>query len=357
MSVEYLSDSFFNSSVTAPGSLGGLLSLDSDRDIAHLLEEAGMIRDLRFGRRINLYAPLYLSNYCSNRCVYCGFNSSRDISRTLLTNSEMLSEAGYLSDAGFKSLLIVGGEDERRAGAEYYSEAVRTLSEFFSSVSLEVSPFGIDEYRRLYAAGADGVTIYQETYDKKLYEKYHIAGRKKDFRYRLETPERAAIAGIPNINIGALLGLAPWREEVPRLAAHLSYLIKKYWKVTFGVSFPRIARQTEGFEPPYPVNDREFVKIIASMRKTFPDTPIYLSTRERPNMRDNLIKYGVTHMSAESRTAPGGYLSPGKSADQFGVSDTRSLKKIIDMISSAGLSPVFKDWDRGYMPPGRESCV
>jgi len=356
MNREYIKNSFYASAHYPSQSIEKLLSLSSDRDLAALLEEAGRVRDLRFGKRINLYAPLYLSSFCANRCLYCGFNASRDIVRTALTPDEILREAGYLSSAGFKSVLLVGGEDPSRAGLGYYLDAVPLLLSRFSSVALELSPFSASEYRSLYAAGADGITVYQETYNETLYAEYHISGRKKDYRWRLETPERAALAGIPNINVGALLGLAPWREEVLALSSHLEYLIKKYWKVNFGISFPRILCGGEDFSVPYPVSDRDFVKILAAMRVSFPDTPIYLSTREAPVMRDNLLKYGVTHMSAESRTAPGGYLAPGASGEQFGVTDTRSLGEIMEAIRSAGLSPVFKDWDRGYIPAERELC-
>ena len=356
MSRDYITDSFYGTNHFPPEDLGELLAKSSDRDIAVILEEAGRVRNQRFGKRINLYAPLYLSNYCSNHCLYCGFNSSRDIPRTVLTPEETQKEVEYLASAGFKSVLLVGGEDPFRAGHSYYRDAISPLLKTFSSVSLELSPFSISEYQKLYSAGADGVTVYQETYNENLYADYHISGSKKDYRWRLETPERAALAGIPNVNIGALLGLAPWKEEILALASHLNYLIKKYWKVNFGISFPRILSKSEDFKVPYPVSDRDFVKILASMRLCFPDTPIYLSTRESPVMRDNLLKYGVTHMSAESQTAPGGYLNPGSVCEQFGVTDTRKVVDIMETIKSAGLSPVFKDWDKGYIPSEKNLC-
>ncbi len=343
---EYLPESFYGVSIAGKPPARPAEILESDME--DLLREARRIRDLRFGRRINLYSPLYLSSYCENNCAYCGFSGVLPRSRRVLNRREILAESDYLKSRGIESILIVGGEDPSRSGFDFICGVVEALTEKFSHVSVEVSPFSQKQYRRLYNSGLDGVTVYQETYDRKLYARYHRKGRKTDYRYRLETPERAALVGIPFVNIGALLGLAPWREEVAFLTKHLKYLIKKYWKTTFGVSFPRVIEEGAGFKAPYPVSDRDFVRIVAAVRMLFPDTPIYISTREAPYMRDNLVRYGVTHMSVESKTSPGGYLNYRKDTEQFGVIDSRSTGEVCAALEESGLRPVFKDWDRGY---------
>ncbi len=343
---ECLPESFYGLSVSGKPSVLPEKILESELEV--LLQEARRIRDSRFGRRINLYSPLYLSSYCGNSCAYCGFSSALPGSRRVLSLREILAESDYLKNRGIESILIVGGEDPSRAGYDFICGVVEALAEKFSHVSIEVSPFSEEQYRNLYNSGLDGVTVYQETYDRQLYARYHRKGRKSDYRYRLETPERAALAGVPFVNIGALLGLAPWREEVAFLAKHLEYLIKKHWRTTFGVSFPRVVEEGAGFKAPYPVSDRDFVKIVSAVRILFPDTPIYISTREPPYMRDNLARYGITHMSVESKTSPGGYLHYEKDTKQFGVFDSRSTGEVCSALEGSGLRPVFKDWDRGY---------
>ncbi len=327
-----------------------LLAVRKPEHMAVLLETAGQITRQRFGARISLYAPVYVSNICSNQCAYCGFRQTEKQERVRLSPDEVLIEAGYLHEIGLRHVLVVAGEDQRQCAGSDLEEITARLAGLFSWVGIEIQPLTEAGYGRLLQQGLDSVTLYQETYDPEAYGRYHLAGPKRDFRYRLEAPERVARAGVPNMGIGALLGLVPPAAESLRLARHLEYLIDRYWRVNFALSFPRIRQENLGFTTPCPVGDHEFVRLIAAMRLIFPDTPFYLSTRESALLRDNLIHYGITHLSAESSTRPGGYRLRPDSPEQFHVGDNRPLGVIAAGLTAAGIRLVFKDWDRGLRP-------
>lgn len=379
---EYLNDSFFNyldniqnkiNTINLPltdtliestldknefsiSDLEILLSITEKKHLDSLINKAGNIKHTRFGNNINLYSPLYVSNFCNNSCAYCGYSSKNKKNRIILTKEQLLQEANYLRGKGITHILLVSGEDSSKTDKNYFIEAIKYLSDVFNYLAIEIQPLDISDYRSLYETGLDGVTVYQETYNKDLYRDYHPAGAKMDYRYRIETPARAARADIPNITIGALLGLAPYRDEILYLAYHLDYLIKKYWRINFAVSFPRIIEECIDFKVPDKISDFELVKIIASIRLVFPETPIYLSTRESPYMRDNLIQYGVTHISVESKTGPGGYTLFPDTPNQFNTVDKRSLEEILRVLKQNNIRPVFKDWDKSSRYPNFSSC-
>ncbi|MFH1729339.1 MAG: 2-iminoacetate synthase ThiH [Pseudomonadota bacterium] len=323
-----------------------LLSITEDKHLDILLQKSEAITRQRFGKKISIYAPLYISNYCNNQCVYCGFNKTVKTERINLSIEQIVQEAKYLRNKGIRQLLIVSGEAVN--SIDEYVKVASSLNHDFDFLAYEIEPLKISEYALLYNSGLDGVTIYQETYNEKLYSDYHPKGNKRDYRYRIETPERIAQANIPNITIGALLGLSDYKEEMLFLAGHLDYLIKKYWNINFAISFPRINTNNINFSAKYPVSDFDFVKIIASFRILFPDTPIYLSTRESPSLRDHMINYGVTNISAGSKTDPGGYALFKDKLEQFSTSDKRGIEEIIDYMKKNNLRPVLKDWDKGY---------
>ncbi len=329
----------------------------------------------RFGKVIRLFAPLYLSNECINNCRYCGFSRDNPILRVTLTVEDTVREAKALADQGFRNVLLVAGEHPKFVSSGYMAECVKGLHEFMPSVSLEVGPMETEEYRPLVAAGADGLVVYQETYDRALYAEMHTAGPKRNFDWRLETPERAYDAGFRRLGIGALYGLADWRREALCLAAHADYLLRHCWKAVITLSLPRLRPCAGEFQPLTHMSDRELVQLICAFRLMFPDVGLVLSTREPAKLRDGLIPLGVTMISAGSHTEPGGYTGAGKdkihrtergrivelaanasewtteparatnATGQFDIADNRSPQEVAALLQRLGLEPVWKDWD------------
>ncbi|HEY3276577.1 MAG TPA: 2-iminoacetate synthase ThiH [Syntrophorhabdaceae bacterium] len=316
-----------------------------------LLEElAGAARAVTrqyFGRVISLYAPLYISNYCRNRCVYCGFQAARTrVVRSKLTLSEIERECEALASTGIRSCLMLTGESRFHSPPSYIKEAVVIAGRYFPNVSLEVYALETEEYASLFHAGADGVTMFQETYDRERYDELHLAGPKKDYDYRYLAPGRMAEAGFRHLGMGPLLGLTEWHEEVPRFFAHVHSLEKDYPGVEYTLSFPRIRPVPADKGRYFEVNDRDMVKIVSVGRLLFPRAGINLSTRESPSFRDRIIEFGVTKMSAGSLTSVGGYADREKAQGdgQFEVHDPRSLVEIKEMLIKKGYDPVVTDW-------------
>lgn len=320
-----------------------LLSPGASGFLEEMAQKAQKLTERHFGRNILLYAPLYLSNYCVNHCTYCGFRLDNKINRSRLTPEELLHEARAISRTGLKHILILTGESRAHSPVSYIKDCITRLTPFFPSVSIEIYPLETAEYRELIEAGADGITIYQECYDPNIYRELHPRGPKSDFRFRLEAPERAGQAGIRTINIGALLGLADWRKEAFITGVHANYLQNKFPEVEISVSFPRMRPYYGGMEPPFPVPDRDLVQIILAFRLFLPRVGITLSTREEGELRDHLIKLGVTKMSAGSSTTVGGY-SGKDGTGQFEIADDRPVAEVYQAIAAQGYKPVFKDW-------------
>lgn len=300
----------------------------------------------RFGKTIQLYLPLYLSNDCTNACVYCGFNHNNNIDRKTLSATEILAEILEIKKLGpFEHVLLVTGESPGSAGFEYLKEAVKLCREHFSSVSIEVQPLSSEEYAQLADCGVSAVYIYQETYREETYKQHHPKGKKSIFEYRLHTPDRIGIAGVRKIGIGALLGLENWRVDSFFTALHLNYLQETYWQSRFSISFPRL-RPFEGqsFELCTP-SDRELVQLMCAYRICFPEAEISLSTRESANFRDRAMMLGLTTMSAGSRTDPGGYTVSKTELSQWEINDSRTPAEIEEKIKQNGYDPVWKDWD------------
>ena len=300
----------------------------------------------RFGKTMQLYLPLYLSNDCTNSCVYCGFNQKNHIERKILTASEIVEEIAAIKKAGpFEHILLVTGESPKNAGFEYILDAVKLCREYFSSISIEVQPLGTEEYAELAENGVTAVYVYQETYREETYKQHHPKGKKSIFEERLRCPDRVGMAEVRKIGIGALLGLENWRADSFFAALHLNYLQETYWKSKFSISFPRL-RPFEGqtFELCTP-SDRELVQLMCAYRICFPDAEISLSTRESANFRDRAMMLGLTTMSAGSRTDPGGYAISKSELPQWEVNDSRTPAEIEEKIKQNGYDPVWKDWD------------
>jgi 2-iminoacetate synthase len=325
----------------------------------------------RFGKVIRLFAPLYLSNECINNCQYCGFSRDNPVLRVTLSVDEVLREARALKAQGFRNLLLVAGEHPKFVSADYLRQCVVALHDEVPGISLEVGPMDTESYRALVEAGAEGLVVYQETYDRTIYAQMHTAGPKRDFDWRLATPERAYAAGFRRLGIGALYGMSDWRYEAISLAAHAEYLLRHCWKAQLTLSLPRLRPCAGEFDPPQPIADRDLVQLVCALRIFLPDAGLVLSTREPARLRNGLMPLGITMMSAGSHTEPGGYTGAGRenlhltergrivplmenasewspargATGQFEIADERSPQEVADVIARLGFEPVWKDWD------------
>ena len=302
----------------------------------------------RFGKTIQLFAPIYLSNECNNICTYCGFSLEHKIKRRTLTAAEILQEINVIKQHGFNHILLVTGESNHTVHVDYFINAINLIKPHFSNISIEVQPLDQDEYERLQRIGLYSVLVYQETYHKDKYKDYHPKGKKSNFYYRLDTPDRIGRAGMHKIGLGVLLGLEDWRTDSFFCGLHLDYLQKKYWQTKYSIAFPRI-RPAEGVDiSNYHISDKELVQLMCAYRLMNEDLEISISTRETGTFRNHLIKLGTTTMSAGSKTNPGGYSVDEDSLEQFEISDERSPEEVASVITSAGYQPVWKDWDKVF---------
>lgn len=297
----------------------------------------------QFGRVIFMFAPLYLANFCVNRCAYCGFNAGNHIRRAALTLEQVEKEAAAISASGMRDLLFLTGESRKVSPPAYMKDCVDVLRRYFTNIGMEVYPLEEDEYAMLAEAGVDGFTMFQECYNETRYAQVHLGGPKTNFRYRLDAPERACRAGLRTVNLGALLGLHELASEAFFTGLHVYYLQHKYDACDFAVSLPRLCAHIGVFEPWCEVSDRDIVQIMTATRIFLPRAGITVSTREAADFRTNLIGLGVTKMSAGSSTEVGGY-AEHETDDQFDVTDKRSVEEVTASIRQKGWLPVFKDW-------------
>ena len=335
-----------------------------------MAEEARALTRQNFGRTMRMFAPLYLSNECINNCRYCGFSRDNPILRITLTVDQVVAEGRHLAAQGFRQVLLVAGEHPKFVSGSYLADCIHALAPHFSSIALELGPMETARYQPLVEAGAEGLVVYQETYDRAVYAEMHTSGPKRDFNWRLDCPGRAYAAGFRRIGIGALFGLAPWRTEALALAAHVEYLLKRCWQSDLTVSLPRLRPAAGEFVAPFSLGDRELGQMICAFRICFPQVGMVLSTREPAPLRDALASLGVTMMSSGSHTEPGGYtgqgrgavhqtvrgriLPPDESTDalatgQFEISDERSPAEVAKVLRRAGFEPVWKDWDQALI--------
>jgi len=351
-----------------------LLAPKSDVALEALGQEAHAVTLKNFGRTMRLFAPLYLSNECINNCSYCGFSRDNPILRVTLTVEQVVAEGRHLAQEGFRHVLLVAGEHPKFVSENYLADCVRALAPEFSSISIEVAPMESEQYAGIVEAGAEGLVVYQETYDREAYAQLHTAGPKRDFNWRLDCAERGYRAGFRRLGIGALFGLRRWQEEALSLAAHVDYLLKHCWQAQITVSLPRLRPAAGEFHPPFSMTERELAQLICALRITFPEVGIVLSTRERAALRDALVPLGITMMSAGSHTEPGGYTGQGtgelhrtvrgrivapefetdedrSATSQFEISDGRSPAEVAAALREQGIEPVWKDWDTALVSP------
>ncbi len=301
----------------------------------------------RFGKTISLYIPMYVSNACTNKCVYCGFNHDNPLTRTTLTMEQVEAECKAIRELGpFENLLIVSGEYPALCGVEYLEKTLRVCRPYFHNLTIEVMPLKQRDYERLVSSGLNGVVCFQETYNRKAYPKYHPRGMKSFYDWRLNGYDRMGRAGVHKIGMGVLIGLEDWRTDVTMMARHLRYLQKHYWCTRYSVNFPRMCPSESGFQPNVVISDKELAQLTFAFRIFDHDVDISYSTRESPEFRNSMMQLGITSMSAGSQTEPGGYASCPDALEQFEVTDHRSPAAVCKSIIDGGCDPVWKDWDQ-----------
>ncbi len=320
--------------------------------LEQMAQKSRIITEQRFGKTISMFIPLYITNSCTNSCVYCGFNHHNKFKRVILTPEEIEEECRAIKKLGpFENLLIVTGENPRLAGTDYIEEALKVCRKYFSSLTIEVMPLSSEDYERLTHSGLNGVICFQETYNAARYKVYHPAGMKSNFEWRLNGFDRMGQAGVHKIGMGVLIGLEDWRTDVTMMARHLSYLRKVYWKTKYSVNFPRMRPSESGYQPNVVMSDRELAQLTFAFRIFDPDVDISYSTRENHDFRNHMATLGVTTMSAGSKTEPGGYATHVNSLEQFAISDDANPQTVAADLRTLGREPVWKDWDRVFDLP------
>jgi 2-iminoacetate synthase len=317
--------------------------------LEEMAQRSKALTQKRFGKALRMYIPMYLSNECQNICTYCGFSLDVKIARKTLSDDEIIKEAEIIKAMGYYHILLVTGEANKTVGLDYFVNAIRLLKPFFPQISIEVQPLDQHEYEILNQEGVYAVLVYQETYKEDDYKIHHPKGKKSNFQYRLQTPDRLGKAGIHKIGLGVLYGLEDWRVDTFFCAAHLDYLEKTYWKTHYAISFPRLRPCAGGIDLKSEMTDRELVQLICAYRLLNEELELSMSTRESEKFRNHIIQLGITSISADSKTDPGGYANPKANLEQFEIDDKRTTETFIDVIKSQGYEPVFKDWDNALM--------
>ncbi|MCL2036595.1 MAG: 2-iminoacetate synthase ThiH [Oscillospiraceae bacterium] len=299
-----------------------------------------------FGNSVSLYTPLYISNYCENQCVYCGFNCKNDIVRGKLSSDEIEKELRSISQTGLEELLLLTGESRKISSVEYIGEAVKLAVKYFTTVGIEIYPLNTDEYEYLRKCGADFVSIYQESYDIETYDKCHLSGAKRSYPYRFNSQERAVKGGMRGVSFGSLLGLGDFRKDAFATGLHAYYLQQKYPHAEISFSAPRIRAHIGNVNEYGLVSERQLLQVFMAYRIFMPFASIVISTRERPGFRDNVIGLAATKMSASVKVGVGGHSATQKGDEQFLISDSRSTTEIHEMLHDRGLQAVYTDYIR-----------
>lgn len=327
-----------------------LLNIEDDQLLEKICKTAKLLKEKIYGKRIVLFAPLYLSNYCTNNCLYCGFRAdNKNIERKMLNVDEVVSETSKILNTGHKRVLLVAGEDLNKCNLDFVEQVINKIYEQkimngeVRRLNLNIAPLSTEEFKRLASFGIGTYQCFQETYHKETYKKMHPTGLKANYNWRLETMERALSAGLHDVGMGVLFGLTDYKFEVLALLSHSAYLDEKFGVGPHTLSIPRI-EPADGSavseQPPFAVDDKSFKKIVAVLRLSVPYTGIILSTREKAETRRELLEVGVSQISAGSKTNPGGY-SDKKSTEQFSVGDTRSLDEVINELAENDFIPSF----------------
>jgi 2-iminoacetate synthase len=329
--------------------LATLLSPATSPFLESMAQRAARLTQRHFGRTVSLYLPLYLSDYCTGGCVYCGFAADRRGTRHRLDLDDLRLELGAIKAMGIEEVLLLTGERTPEADFEYLRTAVAEAARQLHAVTIEAFPMSAEGYRLLAEAGCVGVTLYQETYDPVQYGRLHRWGSKRDYADRFDAPARALAGGMRWVGLGVLLGVSDPLFDLIALYRHARHLQRRFWQAGVAISFPRVCPQDGGYSPPFPVSERTLAQIIMAFRICLPDVPLTLSTRERPAFRDGMAGLGISKMSVASRTTVGGYGKSSSSPDgQFHVNDTRDVTAFRAALRQKGLEAVFKNWDRAF---------
>jgi len=333
--------------------LAVLMAVSDPELLGEMFAAARKVKETIYGRRLVLFAPLYISNLCSNECLYCAFRArNKAVKRRALTQEEIAREVTILVEQGHKRILLVAGEAYPKEGFPYVLKAVETIYGIKSGrgeirrVNVNIAPLTLEEFRELKAAHIGTYQLFQETYHRETYAKVHVGGKKRDYDWRITAMDRAMAAGIDDVGIGVLYGLFDWRFEVMAMMQHIRHLEERFGVGPHTISVPRLEPAVGSelaSQPPYPISDVDFRKIVAILRLAVPYTGIIMSTRETPNIRRETFALGVSQISAGSRTNPGGYSTDDDEADasQFSLGDHRPLDEVIRDVASLGYIPSF----------------
>lgn len=313
-----------------------------------MVQKSMQLTRKRFGRCINMYLPLYLTNLCSNKCAYCGFSVMNKFKRVVLNLQEIEEELQAMNKMGYSNILLVSGENEHKAGMPYFEQVLPVAKKYAQYLQMEVQPLETDEYARLKELGLDSVSVYQETYHPGCYKSVHLGGKKADMRYRMETPDRLGKAGIDKVGMGALLGLYDWKVDLVATAMHVLYMRDHYWKTNLSISFPRLRPAQGGYQPHSPVSDGKLLQIICAWRIFDNELDLTISTRESAKFRDLILPAGITALSAGSSTEPGGYAHKGQNLEQWTVNDDRSVEDVVAAMEKSGFDAVFHNASTTY---------
>jgi len=327
-----------------------LISPAADKYLEQMARLSRKLTRERFGKTISMFIPVYISNSCANSCVYCGFHVQNKMKRTVLSEEQIIAEYEAIKRLGpFDSILVLTGENPKVASVEYIGRALELAKPYFNNLQVEVMPLSTDDYSFLRDKGLNGVVCFQETYNERNYKNYHPRGPKSDYQWRVNGYDRMGMAGVHKIGMGVLIGLEDWRTDATMLARHLRYMEKTYWRTQYSVNFPRMrCAENGGFQPNTVMSDRELAQLTFAMRIFDHDVDISYSTRETATVRDNMATLGVTTMSSESHTEPGGYANPRQSLAQFETSDNRTAREVAAALKAIGMEPVWKNWDRSF---------
>lgn len=330
-----------------PDDYAAILSPAAMPYLEGMAQKAMLETKKHFGNSISMFTPLYISNYCENECVYCGFNCSNKINRGRLTFEEIEEELRTIADTGLKEILLLTGEARNASGVEYIGEAVKLAARYFSTVGIEIYPLNSQEYIHLNKCGADFVSVYQETYNTDKYEQVHVRGPKRIFPYRFNAQERALMGGMRGVGIGALLGLDDFRKDAFAAGLHAYFLQQKYPHAELSFSVPRLRPYINGTDSqPDAVGEKQLLQVMLAYRLFMPFAGITISTREKPKFRDHIIGLAATKISAGVSVGVGGHKNQEKGDGQFEISDSRSVDEVHKMIVDRGLQPVYTDYIR-----------
>ena len=333
-------------------SVEGFAALLSPAAEPFLEEMAARARSLtrdHFGNSVCLFTPLYVSNYCSNRCVYCGFNIGNKIDRLKLDLDQVAKELDAIAETGLEEVLILTGESRAKSGVDYICDCVRLAAERFAVVGIEVYPMNSWDYAKVHEAGADYVTVFQETYDPDRYDLFHLAGPKSVFSYRFDSQERALMGGMRGVAFGALLGLSDFRKDAFSCGLHASLLQRKYPRAEISMSLPRLRPAANMESQTSGVTEAQLLQVAMAYRIFMPFAGQTISTRERAGFRDGLVGISATKISAGVSVGIGEHSGTGHGEGQFIISDPRGVDEVVEALRGNGMQPVMADYVRTGM--------